>query len=396
KGMPDIVIRACHDAPPAWAADVDRLAASGCRVLAVAWGAQGGAGAGLGTLRLAGLIGLADPPRPDAADLVAELEGLGVAVKMITGDTVATARAVAAATGIGGEVASGAEVRADPSRGANAGVVAAVYPEDKYAIVHALQEAGHTVGMTGDGVNDAPALRRAEVGIAVAGAVDVARAAASLVLTDPGLIDVVAAVKVSRSIHQRMLTWVLNKVIKTAQVAGFLIIGFFLTRHLVTTSLDIVLLLFTNDFVTVSLAVDRVRPSLRPDRWRAGTITAAALLLAAGVVAESFVDLYLARQVFHLGWPQTQTLMFTMLAFTGQATVYLVRERGHLWDSRPARLLLFASGCDILLVILLATLGILMPAVALGPVLVVLGLAFACTLLLDPVKVVVLRRLSFS
>ncbi|HWD07487.1 MAG TPA: HAD-IC family P-type ATPase, partial [Actinomycetota bacterium] len=339
---------------------------------------------------------LADPPRPDAADLVAELGSLGVTVKMITGDTVPTAAAVASAVGIEGEVVSGAEVRADPARGAAAGVVAAVYPEDKHAVVAALQAAGHTVGMTGDGVNDAPALRQAEVGIAVAGAVDVARAAASLVLTDAGLIDVVAAVKVSRSIHQRMLTWVLNKVIKTAQVAGFLIIGFFLTRHLVTTSLDIVLLLFANDFVTVSLAVDRVRPSSRPDQWRARTMTVAALAIAAGIVVESFLDLYLARHVFHLGWPQTQTLMFVMLVFTGQATVYLVRERGRLWSSRPAKLLLTATGCDIVVVSLMATLGILMPAVALLPVLVVLGVAVVSTLLLDPVKVAVLRRLSFS
>ncbi|HLI57586.1 MAG TPA: plasma-membrane proton-efflux P-type ATPase, partial [Actinomycetota bacterium] len=125
-------------------------------------------------------------------------------------------------------------------------------------------------------------------------------------------------------------------------------------------------------------------------------ITAAALALAAGVVAESFIDLFLARRVFHLGWPQTQTLMFTMLVFTGQATVYLIRERGRLWSSVPARLLMIASGCDVAVVTLMATLGLLMPAVALVPVLVVLGVAIVSTLLLDPLKVVVLRRLSFS
>jgi H+-transporting ATPase len=396
KGMPQVVAASCAGVPATLAADVDRLAARGARVLAVAWGPAGPAGAPGAGLLLAGLIGLADPARPDAGTLIAALSALGVEVKMVTGDTAATAAAVAAVVGIPGPVMTGAELRQDPAAGAAAGVVAGVYPEDKYALVTALQAAGHTVGMTGDGVNDAPALRQAEVGIAVHGAVDVARASASLVLTDPGLIDVVSAVRVSRSIHQRMLSWTLNKVIKTVQVALFLILGFFLTHHLVTTSLDIVLLLFANDFVTVSLAVDRVQPSALPDHWRVGTLTAAALALACGVVLESFADLLLARHAFHLSWPQTQTLMFLMLVFTGQATVYLVRERGWLWSSRPATLLLAATACDVVAVTVLATRGILMPAVPLGPVLAVLGVAVAGMLLLDPVKVAVLRWLRFS
>ncbi len=302
KGMPAIVAASCEEVPASLPADVKALAATGGRVLAVAAGLPG-------HLRLAGLVALADPPRPDAARLVADLGGLGIDVKMVTGDTAATARAVAEQVGIRGPLVTGAALRDDPGLARTAGVIAEVFPDDKHAVVRTLQDAGHTVGMTGDGVNDAPALRQAEVGIAVEGAVDVARAAASMVLTDPGLVDLVAAVPVSRSIHQRMLTWTLNKIVKTVQVAVFLTVGFFLTKTPLVTPLQIVLLLFANDFVTMSLAVDRVRPSPRPDRWRTGALTALGVGLA------------LARGVLHLPPAQVQTLMFTMLVFTGQATV---------------------------------------------------------------------------
>ena len=194
--------------------------------------------------------------------------------------------------------------------------------------------------MTGDGVNDAPALKQAEVGIAVDTAVDVAKAAASMVLTEPGLVDTVAAVDVSRRIYQRMMTWTLNKIIKTAQVALFLTLAFVVTRNFVTTPLLIVLLLLANDFVTMSLAVDHARPSPRPERWRVGALVSASLALAVVVLVESFLDLWLARGVFGLSWHQTQTLIFLMLVFSGQATVYVVRERDHFWTSRPV------AGCS--------------------------------------------------
>jgi H+-transporting ATPase len=389
KGMPAIVAASCEEVPASLPADVEAMAATGGRVLGVAAGPPG-------HLRLAGLVALTDPPRPDAAQLVAELGALGIEVKMVTGDTAATARAVADQVGIRGPLVTGTTLRADPRVAETAGVIAEVFPEDKHAVVRTLQDAGHTVGMTGDGVNDAPALRTAEVGIAVEGAVDVARAAASMVLTDPGLVDLVAAVPVSRSIHQRMLTWTLNKIVKTVQVAVFLTVGFFLTKTPLVTPLQIVLLLFANDFVTMSLAVDRVRPSPRPDRWRTGPLTALGVGLALGVVAESFLDLALARGVLHLPPAQVQTLMFTMLVFTGQATVYVVRERGRFWASRPAALLLGATAGDVVATAALAVSGIAMAPVALGAVVLVLGIAAAWMFVLDPLKVWILRRTGWG
>jgi H+-transporting ATPase len=372
KGMPPIVAQLCSDAPANLDAELDRLAATGARVLAVAAGRDE-------QLHFAGLVALADRPRDDSAQLVRELRDLGVDVKMITGDTAATAAAIADQVGI------------DRSE-----VFAGVLPEDKFDIVRSLQRDGRVVGMTGDGVNDAPALKQAEVGIAVDNAVDVAKAAAGMVLTEPGLVDVVAAVRVSRGIYQRMLTWTLNKIIKTVQVAVFLTGAFFLTRQFVTTPFLIVLLLFANDFVTMSLAVDRSRPSPFPDRWNIRALTSAALLLAGVVVAESFLDLGLARHVFGLSLAQTQTLMFVMLVFTGQATVYVVRERERFWTSRPVKWLLLATTMDVLVITWFAAAGIFMTAVPLGLVALVGVIAVAFMFVMDPIKVRTLRRLHLG
>jgi H+-transporting ATPase len=385
KGMPPVVAALCAALPPTLDADVERLAATGARVLAVAAGSDG-------DLRLRGLVALADRPRADSGRLVEELTALGIDVKMVTGDTPATARSVAAEVGIEPVVCTGEELRRDPTLATSCSVFAAVFPEDKYTIVTSLQADGRIVGMTGDGVNDAPALKAAEVGIAVDSAVDVAKSSASMVLTDPGLVDTITAVSVSRRIYQRMMTWTLNKIIKTAQVALFLTLGFVFTRTFVTTPLLIVLLLLANDFVTMSLAVDRVRASSQPARWQVGALVGAALSLAAVVLAESFLDLWLARGVFHLSLAQAQTLIFLMLVFSGQATVYVVRERDRFWRSRPSPWLVAATTLDVLVVSFLAWRGVLMTALGLPYVALVLGIACAFMLVMDPVKIAVLRR----
>jgi H+-transporting ATPase len=387
KGMPEVVAGLCTQPPTSLQSDLERLAATGARVLAVAAGSAGHLG-------MAGLVALRDRPRPDSARLISELRSLGIGIKMVTGDTPATALAVAREVGIEPTVCTGAELRQSPELADRCSVFAGVFPEDKYALVKSLQSAGHVVGMTGDGVNDAPALKQAEVGIAVEQAVDVAKAAASIVLTDPGLVDIVTAVSVSRRIYQRMMTWTLNKIVKTAQVALFLTLAFVITRSFVTTPKLVVLLLLANDFVTMSLAVDRARPSRGPERWQIRALIAASLALAGVVLAESFLDLWLARAVFHMSWHETQTLIFLMLVFSGQATVYVVRERHHFWKSYPVRWMLLATAGDIAVVSVLAIGGILMGPLSLPFVALVLAIAAAFMFVMDPIKVRAVRRFN--
>ena len=357
KGAPSVIAGLSTNGT-GFDADVENLAAQGYRALAVAAGADG-------HLQPVGLVGLLDPPRDDSRALVQNLHGLGIQVLLVTGDGVATAQRVAEQVGISGPTCSPERMHADLGNSiTECRVFAGVFPEDKFRLVQALQGNHHVVGMTGDGVNDAPALKQAEVGIAVANATDVAKAAASAVLTKPGLTDIVAAVETSRRIYQRMLTYTLNKIIKTIEVAFFLSLGVMLTGDLIITPLLVVLLLFTNDFVTMSIATDRVSFSRKPERWKIRDLVMTALPFAALILVLSFTIFFTARNALHLPLPQLQTLAFITLVFSGQGTVYLVRERRHFWNSRPSRWMLVSSAADIMLVSLLATHGVLMAALS--------------------------------
>jgi len=381
KGAPQVVAGLTDVNWGELEAVVTRAAATGARVLGIAQGPP------QGQLKMVGLMALADPPREDASTLVEHLHQLGVRVVMVTGDTFSTAAAIASRVGIGTRVAHanvlrnkgasvGAVSRATGMLGRNAGAApwtqagwmdayAEVLPEDKMHLVEMLQRQGIVVGMTGDGVNDAPALKKAEVGVAVAAATDVAKAAASLVLTDPGLEDMVSGVEVSRRIHQRMLTYTLNKIVKTLQVAIFLGFGLVVLGQFVTTPTLVVLLLLANDFVTMSLATDRVRSPRRPQRWTVRPLVLAATGLAIPLVFFSFGLWWLGTAVLHLPLDSMQTLIFVWLVVSGQATVYIVREREHFWHSAPSRWLAASTLADLVVVLLLAWRGWLMTAI--GP-----------------------------
>ena len=375
---------------PDVAAEVEALAAGGYRVLGVAIGDET-------ALQFAGLVALQDPPRQDSATLVESLRKLGVRVVMVTGDGQATAQTVARAVGIGDRACPASMfVESAASSITQCDVFAQVFPEDKFHLVQALQHAGHVAGMTGDGVNDAPALRQAEVGIAVANATDVAKAAASLVLTNPGLTDVVAAVETSRRIYQRMLTYTLNKIIKTLEIAIFMSVGVMLTGVFVITPLLIVLLLFTNDFVTMSIATDRVEFSRKPERWCIANLMATAAPLAALILVLSFSVFFAGRDWLHLPLAQLQTLIFVMLVFTGLGNVYLVRERRHFWQSRPSRWLLIATVIDIAVVSLVASQGILMAAISPALIGGLLAVAMAYLVLMDFLKIGIFRRFGWA
>ena len=370
--------------------DVERLGADGSRVLAVAVETAGDG------LKLAGLVALQDPPREDAQALIKDLQDLGVRVLMVSGDGPATARAVAEQVGIGKRVCAPDDLNDVLQHGVlDYDVFARVLPEDKFRLVQALQQSGHVVGMSGDGVNDAPALKQAEVGIAVANATDVAKAAASLVLTNPGLGDVKAAIEASRCINQRMLTYTMNKIIKTLEIAIFLSVGVMLTGVFVITPLLIVLLLFTNDFVTMSIATDHVSFSRKPERWNIPNLMLTSGILAGFVLALSFAVFFAGRDWLHLPLNQLQTLIFVMLVFTGQGNVYLVRERRHFWQSLPSRWMLLASLLDIVVVFVFATRGILMTAIPIGLVTGLVALVLVYLFAVDFIKIRVFKYFGF-
>lgn len=383
KGFPQIIGKMIDPSGPMPGAD--RLSTNGYRTLAVAEGPE------QGPLHLVGLVDLQDPPREDSARIIQRLRALGVHVLMITGDGLETARAIAAQVGITGKATTGEILRTSGSVG-DYEVFSGVFPEDKFRLVEALQKMGHIVGMTGDGVNDAPALRQAEVGAAVANATDIAKSAAGIVLLDPGLSNLLSTVEVGRRIYQRMLTYTLNKIVKTFQVALFLSLGLIMMGIFVTRPTLILLLLLANDFVTMSLTTDRVQASGQPNQWHVRPLVASGLILAGGWLLVSFAVVWIGQRLFAYDLDHLQTLVFLMLVFTGQANVYLIRERRHFWSSRPSRWMLISTSADIIIVIVLAARGILMSAIDPVAIFGLLVLVVAVMVPLDVVKVIAFRR----
>ncbi len=380
-GSPRVVEALCEGVPQGLEAAIERLSGGGGRVLAVAAGAQA-------PLALVGLIALADPPRADAGGLVRTLRGMGVRVVMVTGDTPATARAMAEKVGLGVRIGE----RTDLSRGPSSfDGFAGVYPEDKFELVRALQGQHHVVGMTGDGVNDAPALKQAEVGIAVENATDVARASAKLVLTRPGLTDIVHAIQGGRRVYRRMLTWTLNKISKNLEQVFLLTAGFVAADLFVVSPFLILVMVFANDFVSMAAGTDHAGISNAPDQWNLREIVAVAAVVGGCWLAVSYALLYWALAIAHLAVGPLQTFFFVYLVFGSQGTILLVRERDHAWASRPSTPLLVAVAADVLAISALASLGILMapiPALyVLGLLVVVGGAAF----LVDLAKVAFVR-----
>ena len=356
-----------------------------------------------GPLRVVGIALLFDPPRPDSRELIERLRALGVTVKMLTGDGLAVARETARALGLGA-IARAPDLRAAataPGSGGidmtqRAGGFAEVYPEDKFIVVKTLQAAGHIAGMTGDGVNDAPALRQAEVGIAVSGATDVAKAAASVVLTTDGLKGIIDLVTNGRAIYQRVLTWIVNKVSRTILKSGFVVLAFLATGRFVVSALGMVLLIFMTDFVKVALSTDRVRPSQTPETWAIGPLVRCAALLGLLMLAEALA--LLAFGWHRLGLAdhpgQLQTFAFQTLLFFALFSLVSIRERRFFWSSRPSTVLTVALIADGCVGLVIGHFGLAeMAPLAFAHSLLVLGCSCVFALLVnDMVKVAVLAR----
>jgi H+-transporting ATPase len=390
KGAPQVIGAFDSTVEKRYPQLVEKLSAQGLRVLAVASGTDH-------EVKIAGLLAFQDPPRADSANLIERLKGLGIRVVMITGDGLSTAKSIAVRLGINGHASLGETLQDEKTQlDEETSVYAEVLPEEKFRLVKKFQQTGKIVGMTGDGVNDAPALKQAEVGVAVSNATDVAKAAASLVLTTPGLSNLVAAIETSRCIYQRMLTYTLNKIIKTIEIVFFLSLGLILFRTFVTTPLLMILLIFTNDFVTMSISTDHVKPSPQPNRWNVRSIVFSAVLIALPILALSFAIFWYGNFVLKLPLANLQTLLFVMLVYSGQTTIYLIRERGHFWRSFPSKWMLIGTALDILVVGFLASQGILMTAIPLSLVLKVFLIIVTYIFLLDFIKVPIFRKLQLT
>jgi H+-transporting ATPase len=387
KGAFATVIALTEPVPTA-DATARELQGKGFRVLAVAVGTPT-------PMRLAGIIALSDPPREDAAELIKELRTLGVRTVMVTGDAPATAAIIAKAVGLDGAICPAGPIP-ESVQPENFAVFAGVLPEDKYHLVQAFQKSGHTVGMCGDGANDAPALRQAQMGIAVSTATDVAKSAAGIVLTKPGLEGVVAAVKEGRVTFQRILTYTLNSVTKKIVQVLLLAVGLIMTGHAILTPMLMVIIMITGDFLGMSLTTDNVRPSGTPNVWRVGNLTLAGVFM--GISELLFCTTVLAVGKFRLGLgiETLRTLAFLVIVFGNQATMYANRTRQSLWSIRPSRWVVISSVADLLIASTIANRGIAMAPLPL----LVMGGALAGVIVfavaVDFAKVPIFKRLGIA
>jgi H+-transporting ATPase len=366
------------------AAETAEFARKGQRALAVAR-ADGGA------WRLTGVLAIADPPREDSRETLEQARALGVEVKMVTGDRIEIAREIASEVGMGEEVLESSAIeRLDGDelarRVEGADGFAQVVPEDKHRIVSALQSRGHIVGMTGDGVNDAPALARADAGIAVSGATDAARAAADIVLLSAGLSVIVEAIHRAREVFRRMTNYAIYRITETIRVVLFVTLAIVAFDFFPVTPIQIVLLAILNDAAILTIAYDRVQPSPRPERWDLREVLTIATVLGLAGVIESFSLVGIAVGPLGIGHDEVQTLMYLKLSVAGHLTLFVARTRGRLWSHRPAWIVLIAVIGTQILATAIAASGLLMDPLRWGLVALAWGYAIVWILLLDQVK----------
>jgi H+-transporting ATPase len=395
KGAPQVILALTPDADrirDGLDAAVNGFAARGFRSLGVA------RAEGHGPWRVLGVLPLYDPPRADSKATIDTARQMGLAVKMVTGDQVAIGREIAAQLGMGANILDASALE-EPARGRaladtveKADGFAQVFPEHKYRIVEALQARDHIVGMTGDGVNDAPALKQADAGIAVSGATDAARAAADIVLMTPGLSVIIDAIEESRRIFQRMTSYAAYRIAETTRVLLFMTLAILVFNFYPVTAVMIVLLALLNDGAILSIAYDRVRYSERPERWDMGAVLGVGSVLGVAGVVASFGLFYLGERVFGLDRATIQTLMYLKLSVAGHLTIFVTRTRWSFWKSpRPAPILVGAVLATQALATLIAVYGIFMTPIGWTRALAVWGYALAWFLVNDQVKLAAYR-----
>jgi H+-transporting ATPase len=375
---------------------VEEFAARGFRSLGVARTNQDG------KWQFLGVLPLFDPPREDAKATIETATQMGVKVKMLTGDQMAIAKETAKklgmgtnildATGLGDSKKQESEQMIESIEKADG--FAQVFPEHKFHIVEVLQKKGHIVGMTGDGVNDAPALKKADCGIAVSGATDAARAAASIVLMTPGLSVIIDAIKESRRIFQRMNSYAIYRIAETLRVLLFMTLAILVFNFYPVTAVMIVMLALLNDGAILSIAYDNVHYQDKPEAWDMRMVLGIASVLGFIGVVSTFGLFYLGERVFHIDRAHIQTMMYLKLSVAGHMTIFLTRTRGPFWSIRPARILWVAVLGTQLLATIIAVYGLLMTPLGWGWALFVWGYAIAWFLVNDRIKLLAYRILD--
>jgi len=401
KGADKVIAQACgldESATRELEARIDEFAKKGYRTLAVAKTDN------QNQPKLVGLVTLYDMPRPDSKRLVGELKELGVPVKMLTGDALPIARDVAKDVGLGENVIRISDLKGfvKENLGKAAEIAeksdgfAEIYPEDKFTIVKNLQAKGHMVGMTGDGVNDAPALRQAEVGIAVSNATDVAKGAASVVLTNEGLSNIVDLIKIGRMMFQRINTWIINKITRTILKTSFIVLAFLIIGKYVVSASAMLLMIFMTDFVKISLSTDNVRWFRKPDIWNITGLVKVAVILGSIMVVEAFGLLYIGFKYFNLVADDQalSTFSFEILFYFAMFSIFVVRERGHFWNSMPSKTLLTALMLDMIVATLISVVGIPgLKAIPLIETLSVIAYSFIFSLIVnDLIKFILVKK----
>jgi H+-transporting ATPase len=392
KGSPQVILSLCKDIDETHRKEVDKtiedLSKKGYRTLGVAQSIDDTPN----DFHFLGLVALADPLRPDSKSMIETVKQLGIKPLMLTGDNINIAREIAQQASIGSNIIRMSDLK-ELNEEEKKNICntydgfAEIYPEDKYKIVTMLQSYGHIVGMTGDGVNDAPALKQAEMGIAVSNSTDVAKGAASVVLEEPGLGVITDAIHISRKTYQRMLTWVINKVTKTIEFIALLAVGFFWLHNLILTLLGMALLLVANDFATISLATDNVIDTRTPDIWNIKNITYASIIIAVLLVMQAAVTIYLGLTYLNLQWVELTTFVMLTLVFHSLLRVAIVRERRHFWSSRPGNGLMISISVTITAFTLLSIYGGIIPSITIDQVLFTLGFsALFIFVVVDPIK----------
>ncbi len=375
---------------------VNEFAARGFRSLGVAWAG------GDGKWQFAGVLPLFDPPRKDAGATIATALAMGVKIKMVTGDALAIAQETAKKLDMGTNIldASGLgdskkkETKAMSESIENADGFAQVFPEHKFHIVDVLQKLGHIVGMTGDGVNDAPALKKADCGIAVSGATDAARAAAAIVLMTPGLSVIIDAIKESRRIFQRMNSYAIYRITETLRVLLFMTLAILVFNFYPVTAVMIVMLALLNDGAILSIAYDNVHYKDKPEAWNMRMVLGISTVLGVIGVVAAFGLFFLGERVFHIDRAHIQTLMYLKLSVAGHLTIFLTRTRGPFWSIRPARVLWIAVLGTQILATFIAVYGFFMTPLGWGWALFVWGYALVWFLLNDRLKLLAYRILD--